>query len=68
MPVRYLQEEIVVFAVIRKTDPVIILRPCSSREAALIAAQLEKNKVEAAERGTITAVVMDDGGYEDILF
>ena len=63
MPVRYLQEEIVVFAVIRKTDPVIILR-----EAALIAAQLEKNKVEAAERGTITAVVMDDGGYEDILF
>ena len=56
------------FAVIRKTDPIIVIRTCNSKEAALIAAQLEKSKVEAAERGNITAVVMDDGGYEDILF
>ena len=56
------------FAVIKKTDPIVVLRTCNTREAALIAAQLEKSKVEASERGSITAVAMDDGGYEDILF
>ena len=56
------------FAVIRKDKPVTVLRTCSTKEGALIAAQLEKEKVEVAERGSITAVAMDDGGYEDILF
>ena len=56
------------FAVIRKDEPVTVLRTFSTKEAALIAAQLEKEKVEVAERGSITAVAMDDGGYEDILF
>ena len=68
MPVRNLQEVLFVFAVIKKTDPIIVLRTCNTREAALIAAQLEKDKVETSERGSITAVAMDDGGYEDILF
>lgn len=56
------------FAVIKKTDPIVILRTCNTKETALIAAQLEKDNAEASERGIITAVVMDDGGYEDILF
>ena len=56
------------FAVIRKDEPVTVLRTCSTKEGAIIAAQLEKEKVEVAERGSITAVAMDDGGYEDILF
>ena len=47
------------FAVIRKDEPVIVLRTCSTKEAALIAAQLEKEKVDVAERGSITAVAMD---------
>ena len=57
-----------VFAVIRKTEPVTILRTCGTKEAALIAAQLEKDKIPVQERSQITAVVLDDGGYEDILF
>ena len=56
------------FAVIRKDEPVTVLRTCSTKEAALIAAQLEKEKVGVTERGSITAVAMDDGGFEDILF
>ncbi len=56
------------FAVIRKDEPVTVLRTCSTKEAALIAAQLEKEKVDVTERGSITAVAMDDGGFEDILF
>ena len=56
------------FAVIKKTDPIIILRTCNTKETALIAAQLEKDEAETSERGIITAVAMDDGGYEDILF
>lgn len=56
------------FAVIRKDEQVTVLRTCSTKEGAIIAAQLEKEKVEVAERGSITAVAMDDGGYEDILF
>ncbi len=56
------------FAVIRKTDPVVVLKICNTKEAAIIATQLEKSKVDVSERGIITAVAMDDGGYEDILF
>ena len=56
------------YAVIKKTDPVTILRTCNTREAAIIAAQLEKDKLPPAERSQVTAVSMDDGGYEDILF
>ena len=56
------------FAVIRKDEPVTVLRTFSTKEAALIAAQLEKEKVDVTERGCITAVAMDDGEYEDILF
>ena len=56
------------FAVIRKSDPFTILKTCRTKEAALIAAQLEKDRTPPAERSLITAVVLDDGGYEDILF
>jgi phosphohistidine phosphatase SixA len=56
------------FAVIKKADPVRVLRTCGTKEAALIAAQLEKDKVPLPERNLITAVVLDDGGYVDILF
>ena len=56
------------FAVIRKTEPFTVLRTCRTKEAALIAAQLEKDRTPPAERGLITAVLLDDGGYEDILF
>ena len=56
------------FAVIRKTEPFTVLRTCGTKEAALIAAQLEKDRTPMAERYLITAVVLDDGGYEDILF
>ena len=55
-------------AVIRKTEPVTILRTCGTKEAALIAAQLKKDKTPVQERSQITAVVLDEGGYEDILF
>lgn len=56
------------YAVIKKTDPITILRTCNTKEAALIAAQLEKDQVPVAVRNLITAVSLDDGGYEDILF
>ena len=55
------------YAVIRKTDDSVI-QTCNSKEAAIIAAQLEKSKVNAADRKSITAVVLDDGGYSDIMF
>ena len=55
------------FAVIEKnTDRVIT--ECKTKEAAIIAAQLEKEKVDPAMRQNITAVTLDDGGYSDILF
>ena len=55
------------FAVIdKKTNTV--LRTCNSKETAIIAAQLEKDKLPSNERPQITAVAFDDGGYEDILF
>lgn len=55
------------YAVIDKTTDRII-RECSSKEAAIIAAQLEKEKLDIPKRGNITAVVLDDGGFTDILF
>ncbi len=56
------------FAVIRKAEPVAILRTCSTLEAAIIAVQLEKDKAPVSERAAITAVVLDDEGYMDIVF
>ncbi len=56
------------YAVIKKTDPAVILRTCSTKESAIIAALLEKEKAPLSERSQIAAVTMDDGGYEDILF
>ena len=56
------------YAVIKTTDPITVLRTSNTKETALIAAQLEKDKVEPSERSMIKAVVMDDGGYTDILF
>ncbi len=55
------------YAVIQKTDD-SILYTCNSKEAAIIAAQLEKSKAGTADRQTITAVALDDGGYSDIIF
>ena len=55
------------YAVIRRTDDSVI-HTYNSKEAAIIAAQLEKEKVGFAERNAITAVSMDDGGYTDIMF
>lgn len=55
------------YAVIEKgTDRII--RECKTKEAAIIAAQLEKEKVSLPDRSKITAVVLDDGGYTDIMF
>ena len=44
------------YAVIRKTDDSVIYT-CNSKEAAIVAAQLEKSKVGIADRQNITAVV-----------
>lgn len=56
------------YAVIKKNDPIIVLRTCNTKEAALIATQLEKDKAPAVERGLITAVAIDESGYFDIKF
>ena len=56
------------FAIICTTEPVTVLQTCSTREAAIIACQLEKDKVPVRERGTIRAVVLDDEGFADIVF
>ena len=45
------------YAVIEKTTRAV-LRTCNTKEAALVACQLEKDKVGVAERGNITAVTM----------
>ena len=50
----------------RKTDRVLLT--CSTKEGALVAAQVEKDKLPLPERGSITAVAMDDEGYTDIRF
>ena len=58
------------YAVIRnnRDGSVSTLQTCKSREAAIIASQMEKEKAPLSERGRITAVVLDDGGYLDIRF
>ena len=58
------------YAVIRENRDrsTTVLRTCRSREAIIVASQLEKDKVGVAERGNITAVTMDDGGYSEIMF
>lgn len=55
------------YAVIKKSDDTILFT-CNSKEAAVIAAQLEKSKLCPADRQNITAVVLDDEGFTDILF
>jgi DNA/RNA endonuclease G (NUC1) len=55
------------YAVIEKTT-YAVLRTCSTKEAAIVACQLEKDKVGVAERGNITAVTMDAGGHSEIMF
>ncbi|MBR0160300.1 MAG: hypothetical protein IJQ02_03245 [Oscillospiraceae bacterium] len=55
------------YAVIdQRTDTV--LQFCKTKEAAILAAQLEKEKMSLTGRNSITAVAMDDGGFTDILF
>ena len=55
------------YAVIdRSTDAVI--HTYESRDAAIVACQLEKEKLPMGERKNITAVALDDGGFTDILF
>ena len=58
----------ILFAVIRSAPDgrTIMLCTCLSRESAVAAAQLEKDKVPVHERAGITAVCMDDGGYTEI--
>ena len=56
------------YAVIRNTDPITLLRTCHTQETVILACQVERDKVPPAEQNEIRAVVMDDGGYEDILF
>lgn len=55
------------YAVIRKTDDSVI-HTYRTKEAALIAAQLEKEKLGIPDRNSITAVALDDGGFTDIMF
>ncbi len=57
------------FAIIRTgaDGSVTQLRTCHSREAAIIAAQLEKDRLPISERSSVTAVCMDDGGYTEIV-
>ena len=57
------------FAVIRENRDRSItrLQICHTREAAIVASQMEKNKVPLAERTAIRAVAMDDGGYTEIV-
>ena len=58
------------YAVIRMEDDrsVTKIRTCRTKEAALIAAQMEKDRTAPAERGSIRAVAMDDEGYSEILW
>ena len=55
------------YAVIDKSTGAVI-HTYESRDAAIIAAQLEKDKRPMAERENITAVALDDGGFTDIMF
>lgn len=55
------------YAVIEK-DNERTIRECNTKEAAIVAAQLEKEKLALADRQNITAVAIDDGGFTDIMF
>ena len=57
------------FAVIRENRDrsITLLQSCRTLEAVIIASQYEKDKVPLAERTTIRAMVMDDGGYTEII-
>ena len=55
------------YAVIDKSTGAVI-HTYESRDAAIIAVQLEKDKRPMAERENITAVALDDGGFTDIMF
>ncbi|MBO5569330.1 MAG: hypothetical protein J6A79_10430, partial [Clostridia bacterium] len=57
------------YAVIRENRDRSItrLQTCRTQEAAIVASQLEKNKVPLPERTAIRAVAMDDGGYTEIV-
>lgn len=56
------------YAVIKRSRDggIVVLRTCHSKEAVIIACQLEKEIVPYCERKNITAVIMDDGGYLEI--
>ena len=57
------------YAVIRENRDRTVTRllTCGSLEAVIVASQMEKNKVPLAERSSIRAVVMDDGGFTEIV-
>lgn len=57
------------YAVIRENRDRTITRllSCRTREAAIVASQVEKSKVPLAERTAIRALAMDDGGYTEIV-
>ena len=39
----------------------------NSRDVAIVACQMEKEKLPMGERKNITAVALDDGGYTDLM-
>ncbi len=43
-----------------------VLRTCCSREAVAIAYRLAKEISSGEDRNSISAVIMDDGGYQEI--
>ena len=64
-----MRDENVMFAVIRENRDRSITRllSCRTLEAAIVASQMDKNKVPLTERAAIRAVAMDDGGYTEIV-
>ena len=56
------------YAVIRRNEDgsETPLRTCRTIECAIIASQLEKDRVSPAERKAIRAVAMDDEGYTEL--
>ena len=57
------------FAVIKENRDRSItrLQTCRTQEAAIVASQIEKDKVPLPERTAIRAVAMDDDGYTEIV-
>ena len=57
------------YAVIRENRDRSItqLQTFRTQEAAIVASQIEKDKVPLPERSAIRAVAMDDGGYTEIV-